>query len=411
MSRNRRYNDIYDDEYEDEGVPPQEDLYADYYGRADDEPYSRGGEHLTPEERERYYAERDAYYARRDAYYAERDAYYASHPEDEYEDEEDWDDAPPRRASRRTDRWDYVPEEERSAGRRGRRTSRRRRRKGWLFRRILFFLLAGVLVLLLIGQPPVRNPGNQIRAAGHSTILLAGTDESGDRTDTIMLLSLDRTEGQLRLLSIPRDTYAPGYGGYKINAAYGAAGGGAAGMEELMGAVERTIGFAPDGYLLVDLDAFVETVDLLGGLDFNVPVDMLYDDDTQNLHIDLRAGEQHLNGEQVMGMVRFRAGYANADIGRTEVQRDFLKAALRQWLRFSNLKKLPELWRIYRENMVSDLRWRNFLWITRVLVKAQRSDMSADVLPGWADMVDGSSVYMIDPPAAAAVLAQYSPYQ
>lgn len=407
MSRKRRDNEIYDD-YEDQGVPEQEDLYEDYYP-VEEDPYNDGGDHLTPENRERYYAERDAYYARRDAYYAERDAYYA-HQEQE---DEDWDYETPRRSSRpRTDRWDYAPEDDRDApGKRRRRSSRRRHRRGWLLRRILIVLLAGVLVLLLTGQPPVRNPGNLSREPGHSTILLAGTDESGDRTDTIMLLSLDRGAGQLRLLSIPRDTYAPDYGGYKINAAYGAGGGGTAGMEELMWAVERTIGFAPDGYLLVDLDAFVKTVDLLGGLDFNVPVDMIYDDDTQNLHIDLRAGEQHLDGEQVMGMVRFRAGYANADIGRTEVQRNFLKAALRQWLRPANLQKLPELWRVYKENMLSDLSFRNYLWITRVLVKTQQGDMTAEVLPGWADMVDGSSVYMMDQSAAPILLANYSPYQ
>ena len=75
------------------------------------------------------------------------------------------------------------------------------------------------------------------------------------------------------------------------------------------------------------------------------------------------------------------------------------------------MQKLPELWRIYKENMLSDLSFRNYLWITRVLVKAQQGDMTAEVLPGWADMVDGSSVYMMDQSAAPILLANYSPYQ
>ncbi len=111
-----------------------------------------------------------------------------------------------------------------------------------------------------------------------------------------------------------------------------------------------------------------------------------------------------------MQLVRFRSGYANADIGRTEVQRAILEAAVRQWLRPSNVSKLPELWRLYRENMTSDLSMRNLLWVARVLLKAGRGTMDAGVLPGWADMVEGSSVYMVDRTIAEAVLTDYNPY-
>ena len=406
MKRRNRDNDIYE-EYEDQGIPEQEDLNEDYYPSEDEEdPYNEGGAHLTPRDREAYYAERDAYYARRDAYYAQRDAFYARQEEEaEYNEEYD---RPSRR--REASRGDYAPEDAwDTPDQSRRRAGRRRRRRGRTFRTVAVLLLAAVLVLLLMGQPPVRNPEGLTRTPGHSTILLAGTDKSGDRTDTIMLLSLERGAG-IRLLSIPRDTYAPEYASFKINAAYGAVGGGEAGMEQLMGAVTRTIGFSPDGYVLVDMDAFVQTADLLGGLDFQVAADMDYDDDGQGLNIHLRAGEQHLNGEQIMQLVRFRAGYANADIGRTEVQRAILEAAIRQWLRPSNVTKLPELWRLYRENMTSDLSIRNLLWVARVLLKAGRGTMDAGVLPGWADMVEGFSVYMVDRTIADAVLKDYNPY-
>ncbi len=225
MRRPYRDNDIYgEDDYEDLGIPPQEDLYADYYGTEDeDEPEEALPP--VPEDRESYYARRDAYYARRDAYYAERDAYYAR-----MEDEgEDWDQEPGYRASRPRD-YDLYDDRGPRRRDRGRSRRRRRRKKGWLFRRILIVLMAAVLVLLLTGKAPVRNPRGLAREAGHSTILLAGTDESGNRTDTVMLLSLDRGAGQLRLLSIPRDTYTPEYAAFKINSAYGSRGGGAAGM-------------------------------------------------------------------------------------------------------------------------------------------------------------------------------------
>ncbi len=244
-----------------------------------------------------------------------------------------------------------------------------------------------------------------------STILLCGTDEDGTRTDTILLLTLDRSEGSIRLLSIPRDTYAPAYYVPKINSAYGAVGGGEKGMEQLMEQVKNVVGFMPDAYALVDLTAFVEAVDLLGGLDFDVPMDMDYDDPTQDLYIHLQAGEQHLTGEQLMWVVRFRSGYANADIGRTEVQRAVVKAAMKQWMRPQTLAALPGLWKIYQENLTTDLSARNLVWMARVLLKGVGGDIEANVLPGYATMVGDASVYMIDTYAASAILPDYSPYK
>ena len=268
---------------------------------------------------------------------------------------------------------------------------------------------AALMGLLLLGTAPVRNPDGADREPGHSTILLAGTDQGGSRTDTIMLLSLERG-GRLRLLSIPRDTYVPNYTSRKLNAVYGAVGGGEAGMELLMDETAKLLGFAPDGYALVDMDVVVRAVDILGGADYDVPQDMDYDDAGQDLSIHLRAGEQHLNGEQVLDLLRFRSGYADADIGRTAVQRDFLRQALDQWLRPSHLRQLPALLSLFHENVSSSLRFRNLMWIARVLLKADLKDMDSQVLPGWADMADGSSVYMVDRSAAAEMLREYSPY-
>ena len=399
---------------------PQEDYFADWNTPPEEE-YPAAGRHLSPEAREEYYAERDAYYARRDAYYAQRDAYYAQREqeeqdltdgaEDEYEEEneETFDEA----EADEEEPVSYAPEDAKTAPPASlpEKPKRKKRRRGGGFRRFVAVVLLAAFVLLLIGKAPVRNPDHLDRISGRSTILLCGTDEDGTRTDTILLLTLDRTESSIRLLSIPRDTYAPAYLVPKINSAYGAVGGGEKGMEQLMEQVKNVVGFLPDAYALVDLTAFVEAVDLLGGLDFDVPMDMDYDDPDQNLFIHLRAGEQHLTGEQLMWVVRFRSGYANADIGRTEVQRAVLKAAMQQWLRPQTLAALPGLWRIYKENLTTDLSARNLLWMARVLLKGMGGDIEANVLPGYATMVGDASVYMIDTYAAAPLLADYSPYK
>ncbi len=398
-------------------IPPQEDYYADYYPEENTPP---AGQYrwYNEEERERYYAQKDAYYARRDAYYAQRDAYYASQEKEAEEEEEEYEPEETetraeRRRRKKEERRKYAPEDEEEPEKLRRRIRRRgRRRKKRVFRSLVILFLTVAVVLLLLGRAPVRNPDGLPREAGHSTILLAGTDQDGARTDTILLISLERGE-PIRLLSIPRDTYVPNYTTHKINAVYGAVGGGKEGMELLMKEVAGFTGFEPDGYVLMDMDVLVRAVDLLGGVSYNVPQDMNYDDSVQNLHIHLTAGEQHLNGAQVIELFRFRSGYADEDDGRTALQKDFLRTALKQWLTPSNVKKLPDLLTLYRsEGVTADLSFRNLMWIARVLVKADlRSAVTDEVLPGWADMVDGSPVYIVEKAAAANMLREFNPYK
>ncbi len=399
---------------------PQEDYFADW--NTPPEEYPTAGRHLSPEAREEYYAERDAYYARRDAYYAQRDAYYSQKEREareadedvgEYDDELDEDITEADNEPEDEEDVSYAPEDVPAAPSPPREKPKRKkhRRRGGFLRFLAALVLLVIVAVVVVGKAPVRNPDDLERIPGRSTVLLCGTDEDGTRTDTILLLTLDRSEGSLRLLSIPRDTYAPAYVVPKINSAYGAVGGGEKGMEQLMEQVKNVVGFMPDGYALVNLSAFVEAVDLLGGLDFDVPMDMDYDDPDQNLFIHLKAGEQHLTGEQLMWVVRFRSGYANADIGRTEVQRAVMKAAMKQWLRPKTLAALPGLWRIYQENLTTDLSVRNIVWMARVLLKGMSGDIEANVLPGYATMAGDASVYMIDTYAASAILPDYSPYK
>ena len=291
---------------------------------------------------------------------------------------------------------------------------RRRRRRSGRGVRIIVLLLLAAAVWFVWGKQPVRDTdGAGTREAGRCTILIAGTDKEGYRTDTIMLLSLDARGGEARLLSIPRDTHvdAP-YSVPKINSACGYAGGGKDGMEELMTQVKGLLGFMPDGYALVDLDAFVKIVDLMGGVDFDVPMDMHYSDPSQGLDIELSAGQQHLDGSQAIQLVRFRSGYAMADITRTQVQRDFVKAALTQWVSLKNVLKLPVLVNIMRENVTTDLSVRNMFWIGRTLLRCGVGDMQTDILPGSAKYIGRGSYYVADPDGVAALMkASYSPYR
>ena len=295
-----------------------------------------------------------------------------------------------------------------------RRNKKRRRRSHWYIWVLVIILLLAAAWFFLGSQPRGDSADAGARKAGCSTILIAGTDKDGYRTDTIMLLSVDSANHSAALLSIPRDTYVANtdYSVPKINSACGYAGGGKDGMDELMKQVKNTLGFMPDGYALVDLDAFVKIVDLMGGVEFDVPMDMQYSDPSQNLYIDLKAGKQHLDGEKAIELVRFRSGYAMADLTRTEVQRDFVKAAMKQWATPLNIVKIPALMSIAQSKVTTDLSSGNMLWLARTLLGCKLSDMSMDTLPGQAAYIHGGSYYLADANAVAALMeSEYSPYR
>ena len=285
------------------------------------------------------------------------------------------------------------------------------------FRNFVLILLAIALIALavvvfVLPKQPVADAGLGARRSGVSTILLAGTDESGLRTDTLMLLTVDVSKGSLSLVSIPRDTLVNGtYAVPKINGVYAANSGGEEGIEMLMTRVSECIGFRPDGYMMIRLDAFVELVDALGGVRFHVPVDMYYNDPSQNLYIDLKAGLQTLSGEQAMGVVRFRSGYADADLGRVQVQRDLLSALVDQMVSVEGVMKSPQLLNILLEHTDSDLTVSNYLWLAERAAACDLRQVQTATLPGNARDF-GGSYYVLDPELVAQTVNAYcNPYE
>lgn len=244
-------------------------------------------------------------------------------------------------------------------------------------------------------EPELDVPTEQPKALqdGVYNILICGTDDDGTRTDTIIIAHLDANNHTVALLSIPRDTpVATGNGGLmKINSVY--AGGGADGMQRLAARLNSLLGFPVDGYVLVDLEAFKKTVDLVGGVDFDVPQDMNYEDASQNLYIHLQKGMQHLNGEQAMGLVRFRKGYASQDIQRTQVQQQFLKALAKQCLSVSSLTKLKEFADIFAEYVTTNLTTGNMVWFGKELLACDFDSMQAYTAEGEGAMINGASYY------------------
>lgn len=288
---------------------------------------------------------------------------------------------------------------------------RTRRRHPFLKFLAVLLVIALLVVVLLPKQPKTDQPIGD-RKPGVSTILLAGTDVEGLRTDTMILLYLDNRSGEMSMMSLPRDTYTSADMSVpKLNGIYGVAGCGEQGMERLLDYVTQCIGYRPDGYLLVDMNCFEELVETMGGVWFDVPMDMSHTN-ADGSYQELPAGEQLLDGEDAMFVVRFRSGYALADLQRIQVQRDFLQAAIDQWTSPSKLIHYPMAAKILASNTTTDLSLRNLLWVGKAVMKAGVGDMQMETLPGEAAMISGGSYYVLWPETTAELInSSFNPYQ
>ena len=270
---------------------------------------------------------------------------------------------------------------------------------------LIALVLCVSLVVGFVFQRPDSGVTIENRKRNTATILICGTDWEGARTDTMMLLYLSGSENRVGLLSLPRDTLTVTSGGNyaKLNSAYGRNGYGEQGMEGLLDYVQEIIGYRPDGYMLVDMDLVPRIVDVMGGVDVNVPMSFELEGER------LQAGQQHLNGNQVLQLLRFREGYAMQDLDRVKVQRSVISACMDQWFSLAHIKDLGEALELVENYSTTNLNMRNYLWMGKTALFSLKN-MTTDTLPGYADYVAGASYYILNRQAVADLLNEsYNP--
>ena len=253
---------------------------------------------------------------------------------------------------------------------------------------------------------PRQRPGERQVRPEATNLLLCGVDGDGYRTDTIMILNLDRKTQTLSLLSLPRDTLIGGdYTVPKLNSAYAVGG-----IAQLQQEVELLLGFPVDGYGILDLDGFVRLVDAMGGVEFDVPQDMRYDDPVQDLHIDLRAGLQRLTGEQAMELVRYRQ-YERADIDRIDVQQRFLRALCQQAAAPQNLKNLGSLIRLLRTSIRTDLSSVDLFRLAKDALACDLTEIRSFTPQGHEVLIQDGSYYALDETSLLKIINEaFNPY-
>ena len=234
-------------------------------------------------------------------------------------------------------------------------------------------------------------------------LLLGNTDEV--LTDTIMLVSIDPDKDRVDIVSLPRDTYyyREGYAAswLKLNAVF-------KDMKTNKGdplatakAVSNLLGGCPINYYAIcSYDGVEAIINAMGGVPFNVPMDMQYVSVEQNLYIDLKAGQQVLDGAHAVQYLRFRSGYDNGDIGRIQATQDFAKATIKQALKINNI--LPVAKAVI-DNVDSRITLNNVLYLVQQTKGMSMDDVSLNILPGTPTTIDGLSFWK---PADKATIEQ-----
>ena len=182
--------------------------------------------------------------------------------------------------------------------------------------------------------------------------LLAGVDSTGEdtgtRTDTLMLVNVNKDKNTIDMISIPRDSYVSIRGSMdKINAAHSYGG-----IDLTMEVVRDFLGINLDKYFVISFDAVIAGINALGGMDVEVSNEVAS-------AMGISPGIRKMAGDEVLAYVRFRKGYQNADLGRINTQQDFMKQFIKEATKAENISKLPSVYKAMKPYIKTNIGLKN----------------------------------------------------
>ncbi len=267
---------------------------------------------------------------------------------------------------------------------------------------ICIWMILNFFIALITGQNfsifgcssnPVRN------------IVVAGVDEGGYRTDLLMLCQINRYDGEVNILQIPRDTKVTNHrNDKKINSAY------YSGFECLSNEIAQITGIKPDDYVIIGFDGFIDVIDAIGGVRVDVPIRMNYTDPVQGLTIDLQPGLQRLNGERAHMFMRFRqnndgTGYRNGDMDRIEAQKMLYSAVAKKVISPVGILRAPFIFSAVKRNSDTNLNGAELFGVLKD-VAAVGNNINIYTLPGGGRYIGGGSYFVHDQNGTKALIAE-----
>ena len=291
---------------------------------------------------------------------------------------------------------------------------------------VIFLIIVAIVAYFIYNSIRIKGEislsGMMATAAGHDEntrknlgelqVLIMGvsTDQAGvDLTDTIMVASYNPNSQRAVLLSIPRDSYTGkntkrATASEKINAIYNIT----KDPQETLDAVNDLTGLDIHYYVIVKTEALIELVDAIGPIEYNVPIDMNYNDPTQDLHIQFEKGLQEIDGEEAEELLRFRKNddgtsfppeYGDNDIGRMRNQREFITAVIDQTVTAGNITKLGQILDIASRNLITNVDFNAIKDYIPYAVEFSTENLQTASLPGTTPdltTTNNVSIFVVD---------------
>ena len=214
----------------------------------------------------------------------------------------------------------------------------------------------------------------------------SGATTEQNRTDTMILAKVNFETGKIDMLSIPRDSRVMVNGKLdKINHAhhYG-------GLKMAMKTTRDFLNLDIDYYVRVNFFSVKDIVDVLGGIEVDVPVQVDVAED--NVH--LKPGKQILNGKQALQFARFRAGYTEGDVGRVKSQQLIIKALIKELTKAKNIAKLPEILEVVKKTVNTNIPFSTIAKLSLKVKNLSEDKMHTEIVPGEAEYIHNTSYYI-----------------
>lgn len=284
------------------------------------------------------------------------------------------------------------------------------RRKNWTYVVLgifLIFTVAGGYAIYQYNQGVSQSKEKGIEPAEYefngekdlhsrTNVLFLGSDareEEGSRADTIMIGSYQPDRGEYKLVSIMRDTYVeiPGHEKNRINAAFALGG-----PELLRETIKQNFDIDLRYYAIVNFEGFVHLIDeaFPKGVKVNVEKRM-----SENIGVDIEPGLQNLDGEHLLGYVRFRHD-AIGDFGRVERQQKVVRQISDQLTSLDMIPKLPKLLGVVTPYINTNMNTGDILFIGKDFLSTGNRQIDTLTIPvdgSWENMiVEQKDVLSID---------------
>jgi LCP family protein required for cell wall assembly len=232
--------------------------------------------------------------------------------------------------------------------------------------------------------------------------LLLGGDVTNSLTDTIMIVNVNPKEEKLSMFSIPRDLKVLFNDRYhKINHIVNLSDDRKDGIENLINILEEEFHININNYIFFNTTVISDSVNVLGGMDYYIPIDIDYDDSSQNLHIHFKKGYQHLNGEEVVEYLRFRKQgsytkmreskeyYDGSDLKRIDAQQGLIREIISQKLKPKYILKYKSILDIVYNRVDTNYNLNDILKITYNVNSIKQNQLNTFRIQGYDEMVNG----------------------